>query len=265
MVISGQQLRHLHCRQRGREMAVLETTGGVPVLEGGLLGLLMVGLSQEEKKSSAGSPAGVDVPSTGVPATSSVMTTSPGLSSASLAALLFNSSLYLLAAFEVYLTLASLLLSAAVPPFDWKNLVADSLPPTLKVRSCSHCQISRLVERTKEMWTPRFRWLDEQSRHRYTPNGTDDHVGFFCPQSKHICGCQYGGSEEGGRGALCWIGCSSASRRFSETGPYWHSLQLGFVLIHCYGKIERTSGHCWRESLDNERQHVNKCPNICGR
>jgi hypothetical protein len=32
---------------------------GVPVRDGGLLGLLIVGLSQEEKKSSAGSPAGV--------------------------------------------------------------------------------------------------------------------------------------------------------------------------------------------------------------
>jgi hypothetical protein len=32
---------------------------GVPVLEGGLLGRLIVGLSQDEKKSSAGSPAGV--------------------------------------------------------------------------------------------------------------------------------------------------------------------------------------------------------------
>ena len=25
---------------------------------------------------------------------------------------------------------------------------------------------SRFVERTKEMWTPRLRWLEEQSRHR---------------------------------------------------------------------------------------------------
>jgi hypothetical protein len=32
---------------------------GVPVREGGLLGRLMVGLSQEEKKSSLGSPEGV--------------------------------------------------------------------------------------------------------------------------------------------------------------------------------------------------------------
>src|SRR5689334_22256026 len=38
------------------------------------------------------------------------------------------------------------------------------------------------------MCTPRFRWFEEQSRHRYTPNGTEDQVGFFWPQSKHTCG-----------------------------------------------------------------------------
>jgi hypothetical protein len=58
--------------------AVLEPPSGVPVREGGLLGRLIVGLSQDEKKSSAGSPAGVDVPSAGVPSASSVMTTSSG-------------------------------------------------------------------------------------------------------------------------------------------------------------------------------------------
>lgn len=52
------------------------TTGGVPVREGGLLGRLMDGLSQEEKKSSSVS-AGVLEPS-GVPAGTSVMTTSSG-------------------------------------------------------------------------------------------------------------------------------------------------------------------------------------------
>lgn len=57
---------------------VRETTGGVPVREGGLLGRLIVGLSHDEKKSSPGSPAGVDVPSPGVPIASSVMTTSFG-------------------------------------------------------------------------------------------------------------------------------------------------------------------------------------------
>jgi hypothetical protein len=51
---------------------------GVPVLEGGLLGLLMVGLSQEEKKSSSsGSPAGVCEPEPADSSTS-VICTSPG-------------------------------------------------------------------------------------------------------------------------------------------------------------------------------------------
>lgn len=50
-------------------------TDGVPVRETGGVGFLMDGLSQEEKKSSSGSPAGVEAPS---PASPSVMTTSPG-------------------------------------------------------------------------------------------------------------------------------------------------------------------------------------------
>jgi hypothetical protein len=45
---------------------------------------------------------------------------------------------------------------------------------------------SRLVDRTKEIWTPKLRWFEEQSRQRYIPKGTDVQVGFFCPQSKHI-------------------------------------------------------------------------------
>ena len=44
---------------------------------------------------------------------------------------------------------------------------------------------SRFVDLTNEMCTPRLRWLEEQSRHRYIPNGTEDHVGFLVPQSKH--------------------------------------------------------------------------------
>lgn len=50
-------------------------TDGVPVRETGGVGFLMAGLSQEEKKSSSGSPAGVEVPSAVSP---SVMITSPG-------------------------------------------------------------------------------------------------------------------------------------------------------------------------------------------
>ena len=62
---------------------------------------------------------------------------------ASLDARLFNSSLYLVATFESYLVFGSLLFNAAVPPFDWKNFVADSLPPTFIIRNWSHCH-SRL-------------------------------------------------------------------------------------------------------------------------
>lgn len=54
---------------------VRPTTGGVPVREMGGVGLLMAGLSQEEKKSSSGSPAGVEEPSASA---ASVMTTSSG-------------------------------------------------------------------------------------------------------------------------------------------------------------------------------------------
>jgi hypothetical protein len=58
--------------------AVRETTGGVPVREGGLLGRFIVGLSHEEKKSSVGSPAGVDEPSVELATGTSVITTSSG-------------------------------------------------------------------------------------------------------------------------------------------------------------------------------------------
>lgn len=52
-------------------------TGGVDVLDGGLLGRLMEGLSQEEKKSSSASPEGVLVPSEGTAEETSLITTSP--------------------------------------------------------------------------------------------------------------------------------------------------------------------------------------------
>ena len=57
--------------------AVRLITGGVCVLEGGLLGRLIDGLSHEEKKSSLGS-AGVEVPSVDVAGTTSVTTTTFG-------------------------------------------------------------------------------------------------------------------------------------------------------------------------------------------
>lgn len=126
---------------------------GVPVREGGLLGRLMVGLSQDEKKSSS-SPAGVLEPEVSGSGTS-VMTTSLGYLAGqraltwcggaaycflSTATRRVNSSLYLVAALELYLALGSLLFRAAVPPWDWKYFVADSLPPTFMMRSWSHCQ-----------------------------------------------------------------------------------------------------------------------------
>lgn len=56
---------------------VREITGGVPVREGGFEGRLIVGLSQELKKSSLGSPAGVEAPSSvDATAPSSTMTSS---------------------------------------------------------------------------------------------------------------------------------------------------------------------------------------------
>lgn len=138
------------------------TTGGVPVRDGGLLGRLIEGLSHEEKKSSS-SPAGVAELSDGVPEGISVMTTSSGYlryddvnirklttegvtdCCASAAARLLSSSLYLTAALDVYLTLTSLLASAADPPCDWKYLVADSFPPTFITRSCSHCHSAKIA------------------------------------------------------------------------------------------------------------------------
>lgn len=57
--------------------AVRLALAGVPVREGGLLGRLMLGLSQEEKKSSsAGSPAGVTVPEPSASGASVMMTSS---------------------------------------------------------------------------------------------------------------------------------------------------------------------------------------------
>jgi hypothetical protein len=54
---------------------------------------------------------------------------------ASAALLLDNSSLYFVAAFEVYFVFGSLLAKAAEPPWVWKYFVADSFPPTFIVRN----------------------------------------------------------------------------------------------------------------------------------
>lgn len=117
--------------------AVRLIAGGVCVRDGGLLGRLMDGLSHEEKKSS--SLGGVSIPSVVAETTISVITTSSGKSLASAATLLLSSSLYFVAAFDVYFVFGSLLASAAVPPCDWKYFVADSFPPTFMIRSWSHC------------------------------------------------------------------------------------------------------------------------------
>lgn len=57
---------------------VRPTTGGVAVREIGGVGRLIDGLSQEEKKSSSGSPAGVELPSPASALAESVITTSVG-------------------------------------------------------------------------------------------------------------------------------------------------------------------------------------------
>lgn len=53
----------------------------------------------------------------------------------SAATLLANSSLYFVAAVEVYFVFGSLLFNAADPPCVWKYFVAESLPPTFISRS----------------------------------------------------------------------------------------------------------------------------------
>lgn len=91
-------------------------TGGVAVRDIGGVGLLIEGLSHDEKKSSSGSPVGVEDPSRGPLLNTSVITTSVGYltsqylnnvkwqfgtySTASFTALRFSSSLYLVAAFD---------------------------------------------------------------------------------------------------------------------------------------------------------------------
>lgn len=107
---------------------------GVPVRDGGLLGRLMDGLSHDEKKSSSSPAPGVFDPLSPPSLATSSTCTSPGnLQScqpseplftlmtcpyclASAALRLCSSSLYFVAALDVYLVLGSLLASAAPPP-----------------------------------------------------------------------------------------------------------------------------------------------------
>lgn len=75
---------------------------------------------------------------------------------ASAAALFFSSSLYFVAVPEVYLIFGSWIARAAVPPCDWKNFVADSLPPTFMVRSWSHCHSAYPLHHYSDSWEIRI-------------------------------------------------------------------------------------------------------------
>ena len=159
----------------------------------------------------------------------------------SLAVLLFSSSLYLFAAFEVYLTFVSLLARAAVPPFDWKNLVADSLPPTLKLRSWSHCQTKHVRNgRDPRYTTYRRGWSTEQrrcerlgsggskssqdiDRHQMGPTTMLGSSGRSQSISRSI---RQGYLSEGWECLPCWLVSSSVSQRSSATALLWHSWLL---------------------------------------
>lgn len=75
---------------------------------------------------------------------------------ASAAALFLSSSLYFVAAFEVYFVFGSWFARAAIPPCDWKNFVADSLPPTFMVRSWSHCHSAYPLHHYSDSWEVRM-------------------------------------------------------------------------------------------------------------
>lgn len=163
---------------------------GVPVREGGLLGRLMVGLSQEEKKSSS-SPAGVLVPLAPASSARSVITTSSGY----LGLVNFYRELYYMALLQFGISLTPpcqfllVFVGGIGSVFCFGVLASESGGTTmaLEILGCrliaadlegtellplpdwtcdvsisgvgnmeSDYALSRLVERTKEMWTPRF-------------------------------------------------------------------------------------------------------------
>lgn len=96
----------------------------------------------------------------------------------------FSLSRYSWAARELYFCWASVVLQLCCR----KNWPALAFPPNCICRSWIHVQfVSRFVERTNVKWTPRFRWTAEQSMHMNTPYVTEDQVGFFALQSKHVC------------------------------------------------------------------------------
>lgn len=52
---------------------------------------------------------------------------------------------------------------------------------------CLSVQLSMVMERTKEMCTPRLRCCPEHSRQMKAPNETEAHCGFGAGQSAHTC------------------------------------------------------------------------------
>lgn len=98
-------------------------------------------------------------------------------------AIVFNLSRYNWAARDRYFCWASVVVQLCCR----KNCDAFALPPNCICLNCIHAQfVSRFVERTNVKWTPRLRWTAEQSIQINTPYVTDDHVGFFALQSKHV-------------------------------------------------------------------------------
>ena len=92
-------------------------------------------------------------------------------------------TLYAVAALLVYFCWW-LSVDSSVHPLPLKNVEHCALPPTTICRSWSRLQRSSTVERTKEMCTPRRRWMAAQFRQMNTPKGTDAHVGLAALQSK---------------------------------------------------------------------------------
>lgn len=98
-------------------------------------------------------------------------------------AIAFNLSRYNWAARELYFCWASVVVQLC-----WrKNCAAFAFPPNCICLNWIHVQfVSKFVDRTNVKWTPKLRWTAEQSIQMKTPYVTDDHVGFFALQSKHV-------------------------------------------------------------------------------
>lgn len=74
----------------------------------------------------------------------------------------------------------------SIQPCCLKNACARPLPLKLINFNWSWFQLSKVVDLTKLMCTPRLRCVAEQSRHISIPKVTDAQVGFLELQSKHI-------------------------------------------------------------------------------